>query len=102
VWSPAGSDKLDCYHHNLETAIAHTGVLLDAVRLASGQAPGALSEDAKALYRPVVNVLGLMYGGANVRDIYRSNLVRRQIEDSGLVADISRMRIDLGVGGALS
>jgi hypothetical protein len=101
VWSPGGSDKLDCYHHNLEMALAHTGVLLDAVRLASGQAPGALSEDAKALYRLVVNVLGLMYSGAKLKDVYRSNLVRRQIDQSGLVADISRMRIDLGVGVAL-
>jgi len=103
VWPtrPAAA-RLECYHHNLETAIVHAGVLLDAVRLASGQPAESLSEEVKALLRPVVNMLGLMYGGAKVKDMYRSNLIRRQIDASGLVPAISKLRKRLDVGGALS
>jgi hypothetical protein len=82
---PAGTSKLTCYLRNLEMATVQTGALLDAVRWAAGQPQGSLSEDVKTLLRPVVNVLGLAYGGANVRDVYRSTFVRRQIDSSGLV-----------------
>ena len=106
VWSPDqsatpdGSRKLNCYHQNLVMASLQCQVLLDAVQWAAAQPGGSFSEDVKILLRPVVNVLGLLYG--KVDDMYASNFVRRQIDSSGLVPDIGNLRIALGVGGPLS
>jgi hypothetical protein len=93
--NPHDQKKLTCYHHNLSMATIQTSVMLDAVRWASGQPSGSLSEDVKTLLRPVVTVLSLLYG--KVDDMYASRLVRSQIEESGLVPQIGQLRINLGV-----
>jgi hypothetical protein len=106
VWSPGQSSSLDgvhklqCYHQNLSLVTMQTDVLLHTVKWASHLAGSLLTDDVKAVLRPVVNVLGLLYG--KVDDIYTSALVRRQIDRSGLVAAISDFRIRLAVGGPLS
>jgi hypothetical protein len=87
--------RLTCYHHNLSMATMQTSVMLDAVRWASGQPAGSLSQAVRALLRQVVTVLSLLYG--KVDDMYASRLVRSQIEESGLVPQLSKLRIDLGV-----
>ena len=97
--TPHDRQKLTCYHHNLSMATLQASVLLDAVRWAKSQPQGSFSEDVKALLRPVVTVLGLLYG--KVGDMYASRLVECQIDESGLVADIGHLRGQLGVGGPL-
>jgi hypothetical protein len=103
IWLPEfttqhDSKRIICYHRNLTIATMQTSVLLDAVRLAA-QPGGTFGEDVKATMRPVVNVLGLLYG--KVSDMYASAVVRNQINDSGLVAEIGQLRVRLGVGSPL-
>lgn len=105
IWSPNqsctldGAHRLGCYHQNQTLATLQAGVLLDTTRWVSGQQVPGLGEDVKGLLRPVVNVLGLLYG--KVGDMYASAFIRRQINDSDLVPLIGDLRIALGVGGAL-
>jgi hypothetical protein len=92
--------SLDCYHENQILATLQAGVLLDTVRWASSEQLVGVNPAVDQILRLVVNVLGLLYG--KVADMYASAFIRRQIDESGLVQTIGDLRIDLGVGGALS
>ncbi len=52
------------------------------------------------MLRSVVTVLSLLYG--KVDAMYASALVRRQIDESGLVAQVSKLRVSLGIGAPLA
>jgi hypothetical protein len=94
--TPHDSKRLLCYHRNLSMATLQTSVLLDAVRLANAQPRESFSEDVKAMLRPVVTALGLLYG--KVADMYASAMIRNQIDKSDLVSEIGQLRVRLGVG----
>jgi hypothetical protein len=96
VWSPqkmldaTKTQQLACYHHNLalasvfaEALIAYTGYAADG---------GRPHETVKH----AVNLLGMFYGRAP--DIWSSSAIQRQIDASGRVPDINRLRKSLGWG----
>jgi hypothetical protein len=106
IWSPqrsstsAGGYRLGCYHENQILAALQASVLLDTARWASAYQVSSLGGATQQLLRPVVNLLGMLYG--KVSDMYASAFVRRQIDESGLVPTIGQQRIELGFSGRLS
>ncbi len=52
------------------------------------------------MLRPATNILGLQYG--KVTDMYASQVVKADVDGSGLVPQISELRTELGVGLPLS
>jgi hypothetical protein len=74
--------KLACYQGNLAVASMQASILLESVRWAwnTGNQPGT----GKEAMRLVINILGRKYGRAG--SVYSSDLIRRQIDDSGPVA----------------
>jgi hypothetical protein len=80
--------KLACYQGNLALASMQASMLLESVRWAwnTGNQPGI----GKEAMRLVINILGRKYGRAD--SVYSSDLIRRQIDDSGLVAAINAHR----------
>lgn len=80
--------KLACYQGNLAWASLQASILLESVRWAwnTGNRPGIGNE----AMRLVINVLGRKYGRAD--SVYSPDLIRRQIDDSGLVAAIDAHR----------
>jgi hypothetical protein len=86
--TPQPLEKLACYQGNLALASMQTSMLLETVRWArnTGNQPGI----GKEAMRLVANILGRKYGRAD--SVYSSDLIRRQIDDSGLVAAINTFR----------
>lgn len=105
VWSPSQSEdpyashKLYCYHSNVSFSTLQVDMLLNTVRWASTIGWPSLSQGAKEVLRPQLNLLGLLYGKT---DVYTTRFVRRHIEKSGLVEQISGLRVRSGVGQPLT
>lgn len=103
VWSPflaqsgeQQSHKLECYHGSLTLSAMQTGVFLTTARWASGLSSRQLGSSELEAVKVVLAMLGQLYGKG--RDVYVASLVHRQIDDSDLVAEVRRMRIELGLG----
>ncbi len=106
IWAPVksadadGRRRLRCYHENQVLAAVQTSLLLNCVRWASEQPLSALVGTVGALVSTTVQVLGRSYGQAS--GAYASAFTFRQIQDSGLVAAIGKLRQSLDVGGPLT
>jgi hypothetical protein len=97
-----GAHTLSCLHRNLTFAAMQTDSLLGLARWSFQDLPlqtqqaRSLPLDVEEAVRNSVLVLGLLYRGAD--DIYRSQSVQAQIDQSHLVPAINRLRSHYGDG----
>jgi hypothetical protein len=96
-WGDTGSRASSAYHRNLALASMQTESLVSVVRAVS-EAPSAFTRnsfDGDRLVRNASLVLGLLYNGAP--DVYRSESIKAQIDDSGQLEAINKVRSQFGL-----
>lgn len=97
VWFPRAflprarqSHAMACYHQNLMFASLQTESLLALARLADAHGLGTLWPSMQKVVENAAKILGMLYAGEKL--CYRSRSPQRQIDDSGLVATIDKLR----------
>lgn len=90
--------KLGCYHRNLTLATLQTESLAALMKTAAGflDRHENMSAALDSLTKYAAGNLGRLYGA--VDDTYRSQSVRRQIDDNHLVETINQVRDYYGLG----
>jgi hypothetical protein len=93
--NPRRQYTLGCYHHNLLFATLQTESLLALLGMADRLGDlNKLSPSMQRLVRAAAGIVGLLYGGNG--KCYRSQSPRRQIDDSGQVPAVNRVRLFYG------